>query len=260
MNWPFGKKREQHLEPELLSEYLDGRLAPIERQRVEAHAQSCQACREELESLRATVAMLRHAPQPALRRSFVLTRAPAVVPARPRPSRVQAFAFSAAVGLVALFVTVTALDLGGALMVASPAPQPGPQFEALKASQPTEGVPVAVESVPPAPEAMPTPAPVATPTPAPLRMFAQDKSAETVAAAQAPVPPEAAPTPEATPVQEALVMAPEAPTPAPDEAPSLAVERSTPWAWRLAEGLLAGAALLLTGLGLWHWARRTAVR
>ena len=45
-----------------LSAFLDGQLSARQRSRVEKHLQECAACREELESLRQTVSLLRSAP------------------------------------------------------------------------------------------------------------------------------------------------------------------------------------------------------
>src|SRR3990172_9773502 len=60
-----------------LSAYLDGRLQPPERQGLEQHLEGCPSCREELEALRTTVALLRRMPQAPVPRSFSLAEAPA---------------------------------------------------------------------------------------------------------------------------------------------------------------------------------------
>ena len=73
--------------------------------------------------------------------------------------------------------------------------------------------------------------PERTDTPMPAPAGAQDNAALEVTAA-----------PEATSVQAV-------------------VQGSTPWAWRVAEGLLATGVLLVGGLGLWRWGRaRRAAR
>ncbi len=86
-NWE--ERREQ------LSALLDNELPAAERAELEAHLQSCAACRAELESLRRASALLRALPQPALPRSFLLPTEPAAQPAageqaeRPRPAQEQ---------------------------------------------------------------------------------------------------------------------------------------------------------------------------
>jgi hypothetical protein len=90
-------EREQHNweeRREQLSALLDNELPAAERARLEAHLQSCAACRAELESLRRASALLRALPQPALPRSFLLPLEPAAQqradnlaqPARPAPT------------------------------------------------------------------------------------------------------------------------------------------------------------------------------
>lgn len=86
-NWE--ERREQ------LSALLDNELADAERAELEAHLQSCAACRAELESLRRASALLRALPQPALPRSFLLPMEPAAQPSTgeraelPRPAQRQ---------------------------------------------------------------------------------------------------------------------------------------------------------------------------
>ncbi|MSQ26449.1 MAG: hypothetical protein EXR49_09370 [Dehalococcoidia bacterium] len=75
---------------EILSAYLDGVLSPAERARVEALLARSADARRELETLRATVAILRAAPYAAAPRSFALTpvmlRRPAS-PSTPHPNQ-----------------------------------------------------------------------------------------------------------------------------------------------------------------------------
>ena len=56
-----------------LSAYSDKELDPAERTRIESHIQSCQACREEFESLRKTSNLLQQLPDVKLRRSFTIS-------------------------------------------------------------------------------------------------------------------------------------------------------------------------------------------
>ena len=65
----------------ILSGYMDRCLNPEDRHVVDEHLRACQGCREELESLRATVTLLRRLPEVTPSRSF------AVTPVAPVPSR-----------------------------------------------------------------------------------------------------------------------------------------------------------------------------
>ena len=68
--------RHRHLRPEILSEYLDGRLDQRHQGLVARRLAECPACREELNTLRATVAALQSLPDLPLPRSFTLPTAP----------------------------------------------------------------------------------------------------------------------------------------------------------------------------------------
>ena len=56
----------KHLNPETLAEYLDGRLAGTAMAQVNQRLTSCATCREELDSLRTTVSLLKQLPQVVL--------------------------------------------------------------------------------------------------------------------------------------------------------------------------------------------------
>jgi hypothetical protein len=90
---------------DLLSGYMDQRLNPEEVAHVEGHLRTCPGCREELESLRATVALLHRLPEVTPSRSF------AVAPVRPLPGRraLPALRFATA-GVVLLLVLAFAVD------------------------------------------------------------------------------------------------------------------------------------------------------
>ena len=60
----------------LLSAYVDGEVSAADARRVEEHAAACSACRDELDSLTATVELVRGLPELELPRSFELTRLP----------------------------------------------------------------------------------------------------------------------------------------------------------------------------------------
>ena len=78
----FGRKSECQELRGMLSPYIDGELSSLEKTRVERHIEKCDACRRELESLRATVGLLRRVSQVAPPRSFTIAaRAPRRHPA-----------------------------------------------------------------------------------------------------------------------------------------------------------------------------------
>jgi len=57
----------------LLSAYIDQQLGLQEQEGVEKHLEACQGCRQELDSLRATVRLLHRVPQVSPARSFAVT-------------------------------------------------------------------------------------------------------------------------------------------------------------------------------------------
>jgi len=68
-----------------LSAYVDDMLSERARRRLEAHLDSCEACRQELAELRVTVEALGSLPMAEAPRSFALAAAP-VAEVRPRPA------------------------------------------------------------------------------------------------------------------------------------------------------------------------------
>jgi anti-sigma factor RsiW len=51
---------------ELISDYLEDRLSPIDRARFEAHLDECEACRTYLEQFRQTIRVLGRLPEESL--------------------------------------------------------------------------------------------------------------------------------------------------------------------------------------------------
>ena len=99
---------------ELLSSYIDGEVTDAERARVEEHLATCDACREEIESLRWTVSVLAEMPEVQTSRSFVFSTPPDRTPERPRLVTVTRWAASAAaVLLVALVLSEVVARLVG---------------------------------------------------------------------------------------------------------------------------------------------------
>ena len=68
-----------------LSAYVDDMLSERARRRLEAHLDSCEACRQEMTELRVTVEALGSLPMAEAPRSFTLAAAP-VAEVRPRPA------------------------------------------------------------------------------------------------------------------------------------------------------------------------------
>ena len=93
---------------EMLSDYVDSELPEAERIAMEAHLQGCDSCAEELESLRATVLMLRRMPEVEAPRSFRIAPAAVTAPTPPpeRPVLLWAMRVSTALAVVAFTVMV----------------------------------------------------------------------------------------------------------------------------------------------------------
>ncbi|MDM8000821.1 MAG: zf-HC2 domain-containing protein, partial [Dehalococcoidia bacterium] len=117
MWWPSrrSKKNECLKTRHLLSVYLDRRLSAEQTGPVEDHLTKCERCREEAESLRATVALLRRLPQVEPARQFAVAPLRALPGHRALPALRLATA-AAAVLLVAAF----AVDWTGVAELKSP--------------------------------------------------------------------------------------------------------------------------------------------
>lgn len=241
----FGNSQGAHLREELLSAYLDGQVTAAERAQAEAHLQTCPACREVLEGLRQTVALLQALPRVPTPRAFTLSEAQVGIrrpEARPWWSGawVRGLGALTAVAVVALLATtmlrapgwapqatvaralptstVSQPEVAEAVVESAAAPQalaaepaPAPVTQVVEAPQ-AEARQVAppIEA-----EAADAAAPAAVPAPAEP---AAAKAGEPLAEVQAP-PQElpAAPT-------QALALEVEAPPAAPAQAPARALE------------------------------------
>ncbi len=97
-----------------LSAYVDDMLSERARRRLEAHLDSCEACRQELAELRATVEALGSLPMAEAPRSFTLAAAP-IAEARPRPAaRRLEFGLRLATATAAFALTVVLIgDFAG---------------------------------------------------------------------------------------------------------------------------------------------------
>lgn len=135
----------------LLSAYLDDELKESERKLVERHLSSCHGCTQELESLRATVGLLKSVPQASPGRSFLV---PAEKKSRPRP--VPPIWQPIPVPVIITVLLTLALFLGDILQVLPYSGKPGISFK------PSSSAPMAVS------ESRPQAASVSAPTPSPV--------------------------------------------------------------------------------------------
>ena len=204
----FDKTGHKHLSAERLSEYIDGRLPPRDREDVEAQLSACARCREEADSLRATVLALRRVQAAPAPRSFTL-----------RPSDIERTAprrglFSMLGGLrlaTAVAAGLLVLVLAGDILRLLPSMSVSPSVSR------TQAAPVAALAVPAAPAEPSEPPPSAAPegpraaavAPGPTPPAQKDQAPSLAAA---PIAPAATPT--------VATLAPSATgTPAPAPAP-----------------------------------------
>ncbi|HEY8291916.1 MAG TPA: hypothetical protein VIG44_05490 [Thermomicrobiales bacterium] len=173
------------IDDELLSAWLDGQVSPAEHGAVEAAIAADPAVRARAADLRATVALLRALPQPASRRTFILTPEQA---ATIRPVRVpwitRLFPAVAAVSAVAavLCLALIAGDLAtGGFSTKTSATSARPVTESV-----TDATVTNAALAPTTAAAPTTVAPAATTAPAPVAGAAVSR-APAAAAAIAPV-------------------------------------------------------------------------
>lgn len=239
---------------DLLSEYLDDKLGPVERARLEDHLNSCSECTYELESMRTTVGLLRRVPMVDTPRSFKLQQAPAEQPRQVkegaqaifgpavrvpgRPVLLWSMQLSTVMAAL-LLVALLAGDFLGAFGNGAPLAQPDVQTaqeqaqleeEATAAAAPPDAIPTSPPEVAPtpAPEATPAPPSEAFPTPAPATAAAleavpsedtaQEEGQLSATREQEPLP-TTTPAPTVAPSDEETA-APEVPTEAPLETPA----------------------------------------
>ena len=126
----------KHVKPETLAEYLDGRLAGTAMARVDQRLTSCATCRDELDSLRTTVSLLKQLPQVVPTRSFTMA-APPPQPALSLPSPLfrmpqWVYAGAASVAAVVLAVLISADTTGALATKRLPVAQPAPRAAQLE--------------------------------------------------------------------------------------------------------------------------------
>jgi anti-sigma factor RsiW len=145
-----------------LSAYLDDMLSERARRRLEVHLDSCQACRQELAELRATIEALGSLPMAEAPRSFALAAAP-VAEVRPRPtSRRLEFGLRLATATAAFALALVVVgDFAGLPGGGEEEEEEMPAMLAPAAAE-TQG---AMEAAPAEPSAAMTAVPVETPEP-----------------------------------------------------------------------------------------------
>ncbi|MBI5302606.1 MAG: zf-HC2 domain-containing protein [Chloroflexi bacterium] len=163
-----------------LSAYVDGQLDSTTRAQIETHLRGCAGCRTSLDALRWTMSLVKQAPAPKLRRSFVLP-----VPVQRAPSfGFVALRFATVAATVLLFALIatdllmqssgTSAPAPAALMRAPAQEQAAPTslaFAPTQAPAPTKApaatrAPEPTRPAAPAPAALPTSAPKPTSAPA----------------------------------------------------------------------------------------------
>ncbi len=110
--WPFIFGKHNKLR-RLLSSYIDGQLNENESKQIEEHLSTCQECRWDMDSLRATVGLLRDIPTPMPQKSFLLQKVPTPIEIR-TPSFVWAVRYAASAAAL-LLVVLLAGDFTGLL-------------------------------------------------------------------------------------------------------------------------------------------------
>ena len=229
----------------LLSAYVDGEVSAADARRVEEHVAACSTCRDELDSLTATVELVRGLPELELPRSFELTRLPEEEPRVSFGVWAPRLATSVA-GL--LLVVLLAGDFTGTLIQSggSDEAETGVQFDAPSA-------PAAMDAAAPAPEAAQAAAPrqaaqlrMADAAPAtPTSVTAAQAAAAAAAQSRSSDEEAATPAPPAAPAAAAKAgpagkAAPESATPAPD-APAVVMKAPVPAAAQASPELEAAA-------------------
>ena len=183
----------------LLSSYMDGQVNDAESRRVEGHLASCDECQRDLETLRATVGLLRELPEIAPARSFTLeAAAPAV-----RETRIIVWATGFAASMAALLLAALVLSDVFDVIEQTGQVSMAPMAErAVLAPEVAVAAPAAAMAAP-APAPMPAPAPpaaaaMASPAPEPATAIEAAAAPEEAASqAESPTIAAAAPAPQA---------------------------------------------------------------
>ena len=166
---PWSSRRTEHeYVDERLSAYLDGELAPQEREVVERHLAACPDCQWNLETLRQTVQWTRQLPTLPVPRVFTIP-----LPAQPQPAPRWRWSLPLLQGATALVALLLVFVVAGDLLLGGALPLPGAAVKEQPAAdmQPMPAEEVALELAPTQPLEKPEAAeksgqpPAAVPTP-----------------------------------------------------------------------------------------------
>jgi hypothetical protein len=173
-----------------LSAYVDNMLSERARRRLEAHLDSCQACRQELAELRVTIKALGSLPLAEAPRSFTLAAAP-VAEVRPRPAaRRLEFGLRLATATAAFALALVMIGDFTGLPGGGEEKEDWVRGQLFSAEQET---PAAMEPAPVETTTLMEGAVAQTPAADETPRAAEAAPAETPAVEQTPTPPEAAP-------------------------------------------------------------------
>ena len=215
----------------LLSAYVDGEVSAADARRVEEHAAACSACRDELDSLTATVELVRGLPELELPRSFELTRLPEEEPRASfgvwAPRLATSVAGLLLVVLLAGDVTGALTQSGGSDEAATEAQADAPGAMAVEAAAAdaaqAAAAPPQASRIRMADAAAATPTPVVAAKAAPAAAAQLDGSDEEAATPEPPSAPAAA-----AKAGPAGMPGPASATPAAADAPAGAMKASVP--------------------------------
>jgi anti-sigma factor RsiW len=133
-----------HLDPDLLSAYLDDEVTPDERALISEHLGGCEACQTELESLRWTVALLNRLPEVSPPRTFYVTEQMLEAPAPKLPWwRQWRNPFLGSLGAVAALLLCV-------LLIQMPQTSPNTASTAMESAAPAAESEIALEQEAPA--------------------------------------------------------------------------------------------------------------
>jgi Tol biopolymer transport system component len=264
MKLPSRNAQDAHVNVDLLSSYLDNQVTPEQQAYIEWHVRTCVSCQLELQSLRQTLTMLHALPRVPVPRAFTLSELQ--VGRRVRGGSTPWFGgLARAAGVLAAIVIIAASVavlrqsalIPAAQVARVPAPAAAPTMLAAKAvtvapAAPSLAAPAAPNAAPQAKRSAAQPAETqAAGGAAESTAPAASQSARSVLAN----PPAAKPTqPEPATVQVPAASNTQEPTasPAPTEAPLMALSQSPsagPTATALSPAAAAAAAAAPRGLG-----------
>ena len=277
MKLPSRNAQDAHVNVDLLSGYLDNQVTPEQRAYIERHVRTCVSCQLELQSLRQTVTMLQALPRVPVPRAFTLSEAQVGRRARGAPApwfgglaRVAGVMAALAVIAVSVAVLRQSAFAPAAQVARAPLPAAAPSAITEAPAATTAAAAAAAPAAPSAPQlsVQESPSAAAQAKQAPAQPPATQRAGQS-AGAGAPAPSQGARSAAANPAattasgqERAAASAPpalqapaiantEGPTasPAPTEAPLMALSQPSTAAASAAAPSAAAAAAAPRGLG-----------